>query len=107
MAEKARELLQKVYDVPAEKIDVIPHGIPDIAFAEPEEAKARFGFAGRAVILTFGLLSPNKGIEYVIDAMPAIPSQPPRRRLCRPWRDPSQSRPRSRGGLSRKPCRAR
>jgi glycosyltransferase involved in cell wall biosynthesis len=72
MAEKARELLQKVYDVPAEKIDVIPHGIPDIAFAEPEEAKARFGFAGRAVILTFGLLSPNKGIEYVIDAMPAI-----------------------------------
>ena len=72
MAEKARELLQKVYHVPAEKIEVIPHGIPDIAFAEPEEAKARFGFAGRAVILTFGLLSPNKGIEYVIDAMPAI-----------------------------------
>ena len=72
MAEKGRELLQKVYDVPAEKIEVIPHGIPDIAFAEPEEAKARFGFAGRAVILTFGLLSPNKGIEYVIDAMPAI-----------------------------------
>ena len=72
MAEKARELLQKVYDVPAEKIEVIPHGIPDVAFAEPEEAKARFGFTGKAVILTFGLLSPNKGIEYVIDAMPAI-----------------------------------
>ena len=72
MAEKGRELLQKVYDVPAEKIEVIPHGIPDIAFAEPEEAKARFGFTGKAVILTFGLLSPNKGIEYVIDAMPAI-----------------------------------
>jgi glycosyltransferase involved in cell wall biosynthesis len=72
MAEKARELLQNVYDVPADKIDVIPHGIPDIAFAEPEEAKARFGFTGKAVILTFGLLSPNKGIEYVIDAMPAI-----------------------------------
>ena len=52
--------------------EVIPHGIPDIAFAEPEEAKARFGFTGKAVILTFGLLSPNKGIEYVIDAMPAI-----------------------------------
>ena len=72
MAEKGRELLQKVYDVPADKIEVIPHGIPDIAFAEPEEAKARFGFTGKAVILTFGLLSPNKGIEYVIDAMPAI-----------------------------------
>jgi glycosyltransferase involved in cell wall biosynthesis len=72
MAEKGRELLQKVYDVAAEKIEVIPHGLPDMAFAEPEEAKARFGFAGRAVVLTFGLLSPNKGIEYVIDAMPAI-----------------------------------
>ena len=72
MAEKGRDLLQKVYNVPTEKIDVIPHGIPDIAFAEPEEAKARFGFAGRAVILTFGLLSPNKGIEYVIDAMPSV-----------------------------------
>jgi glycosyltransferase involved in cell wall biosynthesis len=72
MAEKGRDLLRKVYDVPAEKIDLIPHGIPDIAFAEPEEAKARFGFAGRSVILTFGLLSPNKGIEYVIDAMPSV-----------------------------------
>ena len=64
--------MQKVYDVAAKKIDVIPHGVPDIVFAEPEEAKARLGFAGRSVILTFGLLSPNKGIEYVIDAMPAV-----------------------------------
>ena len=72
MAEKGRDVLQKVYGVPARKIDVIPHGIPDIAFAEPEEAKARLGFEARAVILTFGLLSPNKGIEYVIDAMPSI-----------------------------------
>ena len=72
MSEKERDVLQKVYNVPAKKIDVIPHGIPDIAFAEPDEAKALLGFEGRAVILTFGLLSPNKGIEYVIDAMPAI-----------------------------------
>ena len=72
MSEKERDVLQKVYDVAAKKIDVIPHGIPDITFAEPEEAKALLGFEGRAVILTFGLLSPNKGIEYVIDAMPAI-----------------------------------
>ena len=57
---------------PTQKIDVIPHGVPDIAFAEPEGAKACLGFAGRSVILTFGLLSPNKGIEYVIDAMPAV-----------------------------------
>ena len=72
MAEKASELLRNVYDVPEEKIEVIPHGIPDSAFLEPDEAKARLGFGQRAVILTFGLLSPNKGIEVMIDAMPSI-----------------------------------
>ncbi len=72
MAEKGRELLRAVYRVPAEKIEVIPHGIPDFAFVEPDQAKAKFGFSGRAVILTFGLLSPNKGIEVMIDAMPSI-----------------------------------
>lgn len=72
MAEKGRELLRSVYGVPTEKIEIIPHGIPDVAFAAPDAAKARLGFAGRAVILTFGLLSPNKGIEVMIDAMPAI-----------------------------------
>ncbi len=72
MAEKGRELLRSVYGVPAEKIDVIAHGIPDVPFCEPDAAKAEFGFSGRSVILTFGLLSPNKGIEVMIDAMPAI-----------------------------------
>jgi len=72
MAEKGRKLLRTVYRVPAEKIEVIPHGIPDFAFVEPDQAKARFGFSGRPVILTFGLLSPTKGIEVMIDAMPAI-----------------------------------
>ena len=72
MAEKASELLRNVYDVPEEKIEVIPHGIPHSAFLEPDEAKARLGFGQRAVILTFGLLSPNKGIEVMIDAMPSI-----------------------------------
>jgi glycosyltransferase involved in cell wall biosynthesis len=72
MAEKARELLRNVYGVPAEKIEVIPHGIPDSEFVEPDEAKARLGFHRKAVILTFGLLSPNKGIEVMIDAMPSI-----------------------------------
>ncbi len=72
MAEKGRELLRTVYRVPAEKIEVIPHGIPDFPFVEPDQAKAKFGFSGRTVILTFGLLSPNKGIEVMIDAMPAI-----------------------------------
>jgi glycosyltransferase involved in cell wall biosynthesis len=72
MAEKGRELLRTVYDVPAEKIEVIPHGIPDSAFVEPDAAKAKLGFGRNAIILTFGLLSPNKGIEFMIDAMPAI-----------------------------------
>ena len=72
MAEKAREILGRVYRVPAEKIEVIPHGIPDFPFVEPDRAKTKFGFADRAVILTFGLLSPNKGIEIMIDAMPMI-----------------------------------
>jgi glycosyltransferase involved in cell wall biosynthesis len=72
MAEKGRELLRNVYGAPVEKIQVIPHGIPDVAFVEPDQAKAKFGFSGRAVILTFGLFSPNKGIEVMIDAMPSI-----------------------------------
>lgn len=72
MAEKGRELLNRVYGVPMHKIEVIPHGIPDIAFCEPDAAKHQLGFEGRSVILTFGLLSPNKGIEVMIDAMPLV-----------------------------------
>ena len=72
MAEKARILLRTVYGVPAAKIEVIPHGIPNSAFVEPDAAKVKLGFARQAVILTFGLLSPNKGIEVMIDAMPLI-----------------------------------
>ncbi len=72
MAEKARELLRTVYAVPPEKMQIIPHGIPDCAFVDPSVSKLARGFAGRAVILTFGLISPNKGIEIMIDAMPEI-----------------------------------
>jgi len=72
MAEKGHELLRTVYKVAEEKIEVIPHGIPDFAFVEPHEAKAALGFSGKPVVLTFGLLSPNKSIETVIDAMPSI-----------------------------------
>ncbi|HEV8444749.1 MAG TPA: glycosyltransferase family 4 protein, partial [Steroidobacteraceae bacterium] len=72
MAEKAREILRSTYAVPAHKIEVIPHGIPDVPFSEPGAAKAKLGFARKTVLLTFGLLSPSKGIEVMIDAMPAI-----------------------------------
>jgi len=72
MANKARELLRSVYHVPDDKIEILAHGIPDVAFVGPDAAKAELGFGGKSVILTFGLLSPNKGIEVMIDAMPSI-----------------------------------
>jgi len=72
MAEKGHELLRSIHDVPARKIEIIPHGIPDFPFLETHNAKAKLGFVGKTIILTFGLLSPSKGIETVIDAMPEI-----------------------------------
>ena len=72
MADKGEDLLRAVHAVPASKIEVIPHGIPEFPFIEPDHAKVKLGFNGRSVILTFGLLSPSKGIETVIDAMPEI-----------------------------------
>jgi glycosyltransferase involved in cell wall biosynthesis len=77
MANKGRELLHSVYRVPDEKIEIIAHGIPDFPLVEPDAAKAKLGFSDRAVILTFGLLSPSKGIEVMIDAMPSILKQRP------------------------------
>ena len=72
MSEKGHELLRSVHGVPASKIEVIAHGIPDFPFLETRHAKAKFGFAGKMIILTFGLLSPNKGIEIMLNAMPEI-----------------------------------
>jgi glycosyltransferase involved in cell wall biosynthesis len=72
MSEKGHEFLRSVHDVPTHKIEVIPHGIPDFPFLETHHAKAKLGFSGKMVILTFGLLSPNKGIEIMLDAMPEI-----------------------------------
>jgi glycosyltransferase involved in cell wall biosynthesis len=72
MAEKGREILLDVYQAPADKIDLIPHGIPDMPFADPNYFKDEFGVAGKQVLLTFGLLSPNKGIEYALRALPSI-----------------------------------
>jgi glycosyltransferase involved in cell wall biosynthesis len=72
MAEKGHELLRSVHGVPARKIEVIPHGIPDCPFLETHHAKAKLGFIGKKIILTFGLLSPSKGIQTMIDAMPGI-----------------------------------
>jgi glycosyltransferase involved in cell wall biosynthesis len=72
MSELGAEFLQSIYHVPPEKIDLIPHGIPDVAFVDPSFHKDLFGVEGKSVLLSFGLLSPNKGIENVIAALPAI-----------------------------------
>jgi glycosyltransferase involved in cell wall biosynthesis len=72
MADRGRQMLQSVYGAPAEKIDLIAHGIPDVGFVDPTYFKDQFGVEGKVVLLTFGLLSPNKGIEYVLNALPQI-----------------------------------
>jgi glycosyltransferase involved in cell wall biosynthesis len=72
MSERSSQFLQDIYHVPAEKIDFIPHGTPDLPFVDPNFYKACVDAEGKSVILTFGLLSPNKGIENVILAMPRI-----------------------------------
>jgi glycosyltransferase involved in cell wall biosynthesis len=75
MSELSSQFLQEVYKVPVSKIDMVPHGVPDLPFLDPNFFKDRFGVEGKAVLLTFGLLSPNKGIENVIQALPHILSK--------------------------------
>lgn len=72
MARKGPEILREIYGVPGTKVDVIPHGIPDIPFTDASSCKVQFGVEGRMVLLTFGLLGPGKGIEYAIEALPEI-----------------------------------
>jgi glycosyltransferase involved in cell wall biosynthesis len=72
MAERGGQMLRGIYQAPPGKIDLIPHGIPDVGFVDPAYFKDQFGVEGRVVLLTFGLLSPNKGIEYVLNALPRI-----------------------------------
>jgi len=75
MSQLSSQFLQEIHKVPGEKIDLIPHGVPDLPFLDPNFYKDRFGVEGKAVLLTFGLLSPNKGIENVIQALPRILSR--------------------------------
>jgi glycosyltransferase involved in cell wall biosynthesis len=77
MSHRAVEFLARVYGVPRAKIALIPHGIPDVPFVDPNFYKDQFGVQGKTVLLTFGLLSPNKGIEHVIDALPAVIARHP------------------------------
>ncbi len=77
MAQKGVDILRDTYAIPRDKIDLIPHGIPDIPFADSRLSKTQFGVEGRTVLLTFGLLGPGKGIEHAIEALPAIVREHP------------------------------
>jgi len=77
MSQHSSEFLREIFQVPAAKIDVIPHGVPNLAFVDPNFFKDRFGVGGKSVLLTFGLLSPNKGVETVIEALPNILARTP------------------------------
>jgi len=72
MSQRGKSFLRSVYNVPDEKIDLIPHGIPDLPFVDPNFYKDQFGVEGKNVLLTFGLLSPNKGIEQALRALPRV-----------------------------------
>jgi glycosyltransferase involved in cell wall biosynthesis len=77
MAERGRDILKRVHGVDGRRVSMIPHGVPDRPFADPDDVKPRFGWQGRKTVLTFGLLAPNKGIETMIEAMPAIVAAEP------------------------------
>ncbi|MDY6988895.1 MAG: glycosyltransferase family 4 protein [Thermodesulfobacteriota bacterium] len=72
MSWKAFDFLKDIYAVPEQKIAFIHHGIPDTPFVDPNFYKDQFGVEGQKVLLTFGLLSPNKGIENMLWALPSI-----------------------------------
>ncbi|MCK4752527.1 MAG: glycosyltransferase [Planctomycetes bacterium] len=72
MNERGISMLRDIYDVSGKKVQLIPHGIPDLSFVDNNYYKHKFGMEGRRTILTFGLLSKNKGVEVMLKAMPAI-----------------------------------
>lgn len=72
MSASAADLLTHSYGIDPQRLEVIPHGVPDLPFVDPDTVKPRFGLEGRTVILSFGLLGPGKGYESAIAAMPAV-----------------------------------
>ena len=77
MAERARDILTRVYAANPKQIVMIAHGVPDRALVDPDQFKARFGWEGRKVVLTFGLLSPGKGLETIIEGLPRVVAHHP------------------------------
>jgi len=72
MSMRATEFLSDIYGIPDSKIALIHHGIPDVPFMDPDPCRSKFVSDDKIIILTFGLLSPGKGIEYMVDALPGI-----------------------------------
>ncbi len=77
LSDTGRELLERVYRIPAQKLRVIHHGVPDVPFQGTLTAKASFGIGERSVISTFGLINRGKGLEYAIEAMRSIVERHP------------------------------
>lgn len=77
MSDEGRAILQRVYNIEPARIAIIAHGVPDRPFGRTAEMKECFGLSGRKVLMTFGLISPGKGIEMAIQALPAIREQHP------------------------------
>jgi glycosyltransferase involved in cell wall biosynthesis len=77
MSTTGAEILQRRYGVSPDRLRLIPHGVPDRPLRDPDELKARFGWEGRKVLMTFGLLAPDKGIRHMIEAMPGIVREHP------------------------------
>jgi glycosyltransferase involved in cell wall biosynthesis len=72
MTKIAARLLADAYDVPSEHVQVIPHGVPEVPWDSDDVYKCRLGLEGRRVICTFGLINRGKGLEHMIQAMPAV-----------------------------------
>ncbi len=77
MAHRARDFLRDIYGIDPNKVQLIHHGIPDVPFVDPNFYKDQFDVEGRRVILTFGLIGPSKGIENMIEALPAVVKKHP------------------------------
>ncbi|HEY0245976.1 MAG TPA: glycosyltransferase family 4 protein [Mucilaginibacter sp.] len=77
MSHRAVEFLTTIYDIPAEKIQIIEHGVPDVEAPEVNPVKSLTSFKNKKVLLTFGLISRNKGLETVVRALPKIVEQHP------------------------------
>ncbi len=77
MTEKAVDILKAVNKIPESKIRLVPHGIPDVSFIDPNFYKDQYGVEGKTTLLTFGLLAPHKGIEVVLRALPKVIKEHP------------------------------